>query len=68
MANFFRISKKVGEDQAINLDSVAYISSYNQSNQVFYRLHIIKGEHEKLVDLNANTPGLREALGFKNEQ
>ena len=51
MANFYRISTKVGEDQAVNLDKVDYVSSYDNNGEVMYRLHIIKGEHEKIFEV-----------------
>jgi len=63
MANFFRISTKVGENQAINLDKVDYVSSYQTNGEVMYKLHIIKGEHEKIFDVKP-TKELREKLGF----
>ena len=63
MANFYRISTKVGEDQAVNLDKVDYVSSYDNNREVMYRLHIIKGEHEKIFEVKL-TKELREKLGF----
>jgi hypothetical protein len=63
MANFYRISTKVGEDQAVNLDKVDYVSSYDNNGEVMYRLHIIKGEHEKIFEVKL-TKELREKLGF----
>ena len=63
MANFYRISTKVGEDQAVNLDKVDYVSSYDNNGEVMHRLHIIKGEHEKIFEVKL-TKELREKLGF----
>ena len=63
MANFYRISTKVGEDQAVNLDKVDYVSSYDNNGEVMYRLHIIKGEHEKIFEVKL-TKELRQKLGF----
>jgi len=63
MANFYRISTKVGEDQAVNLDKVDYVSSYDNNGEIMYKLHIIKGEHEKIFEVKL-TKELREKLGF----
>ena len=63
MANFYRISKKVGETILLNLDKVDYISSYAKGLKVVYTLHYIKGNAEKTFDLEP-TQELRQALGI----
>ena len=69
MANFFRISKKENEVQAFNLDKVDYITMRkNDMGEVSYTFHMLRGEHEKTFELPASTKGLREKLGFTDQE